>query len=185
MLLLSASATRLLLFKICRKDPISQILIFLVSKSSKNHVSKLPRCVRAFQSLISERITAVHVAIFFTRRMIPTSVSFAADSRPRFRFPKRNATHAHTDAPFERSVCERVSAREDRLSQTSASVARETGRKATRNKGVESRGAARLLFFRPARIQVSGTRVTGMLEHYFKDVIKIARRYTRLISSRG
>jgi len=44
-----------------------------------------------------------------------------------------------------------------------------------------SKVAAPLL--RPARIQVSGTRVTEMLEHYFKDVIKIARRYTRLISS--
>jgi len=76
--------------------------------------------------------------------MIPTNVSFTADLRSEISVSERNGTNIHHLSDY---VGERVNEREDRLLQTAASVAREMGRKITRNKGVESRGAAHLLFF--------------------------------------
>lgn len=70
-----------------------------------------------------------------------------------------------------------TSERKNHLSQASASVARETGEKPREIRVSKVAGWPPLL--RSTRIQVSETRVTEMLEHYFKDVIKIAPRYTR------
>jgi len=113
-------------------------------------------------------ITLRNRPIFFTlQRIIPTNFLSWRISE----ISERN----DSNMPFK-WLC--TSERQDCLLQASAFVAREEKPQEIR----VSKVAAPLL--RIARIQVSGTRVTEMLEHYFKDVIKIARRYTRLISLR-
>ena len=141
-----------------------------MSENSKNHVSKLPHCTYTFLFLILEHYLAQSSNIFHAAEDDLRELPFT-DGLPRC--PKEK-----TALTYHSSDCVRAKGKivYCRLQPPSR------GRREEKPQEIRvSKVAAPLL--RPARIQVSGTRVTEMLEHYFKDVIKIARRYTRLISS--